>query len=468
MIPIDTSLAEKLDRLNQSHLLQFWNALNLEQQKSLEAQVLEIDFELIARLHEQFGKNQQWAELAQRAEPPAALRLDDAVSDAGFSRDDAIGRGEQALAQGKVAMLLVAGGQGSRLGFNHPKGLLEIGPVSGRSLFQVQIEKLLARAQRFGVTIPLYVMSSPPTHDEIVEYLKQNDWFNYPRSHATVFCQGTMPAVDAETGKLLLSAQGELFLSPDGHGGTLSALDQSGCLDNLNERGIEQVFYCQIDNPMVPVCDPATIGCHLISNSEMTLQGVAKTDALQRVGNIVSIDGKVQIIEYSDLPAEVAQQTDDDGSLRLWAGSIAVHVFETSFLNRMTQHADALPFHLAHKKVPYIDNQGNRVQPDAPNAIKFERFIFDLLPRSRQSFVVEVDPQEAFAPVKNAASEATETAATSRRAMINQARRLLRSAGATIGDDVDIELCPFLAEDPQKLSQRIREMGPITQPTYLQ
>ncbi len=464
---IESTITDKLAEFGQQHLLAFWDELDQSQRNKLLQQIQGIDFQQIDQLYRSASDQQSWVELAQRAQPPPAFRLQDAQSNKGLI-ERAVDCGRQALADGKLATILVAGGQGSRLGFHHPKGMLPIGPLSKRTLFQMFAEKLLARSKQCGAPIPLYLMTSPATHDETVGFLDDHQWFHLPSSDRRVFCQGTMPAIDAETGKLLLSSKSELFLSPNGHGGMLDALQSAGCLDDLIDRGIEQVFYCQIDNPLVPICDPATIGFHLLNDAEMTLQAVAKREPLQKVGNIVSIDGQVQIIEYSDLPESVASQRQSDDSLRLWAGSIAVHVFNVEFLKRMTKHANALPFHLARKKVSVVDERGDLVKPESPNAIKFEKFIFDLLPLSRRSFVVEMDPAEAFAPVKNAATASTETAATCQQSLIAQARRRLREAGTQVADGIDVEINPLFAIDSEELKRKTAGMSLITEPTYLE
>lgn len=210
-----------------------------------------------------------------------------------------------------------------------------------------------------------------------------------------------MPAVDS-AGKLLLAEKGSIFVSPDGHGGTLAALDRNHCLSDMQQRRIKHVFYGQVDNPLMQACDPALIGYHILRKSEMTTQAIQKTDPLQKVGNVVSVDGRVRIIEYSDLPDEFAKQTDSDGNLKLWAGNIAVHVFELAFLTRANSGASSLPFHRALKKVPFVDLAGNTVEPSAPNAVKFEKFIFDLLPLAETAIVCEVDPAKGYSAVKNA------------------------------------------------------------------
>jgi UDP-N-acetylglucosamine/UDP-N-acetylgalactosamine diphosphorylase len=275
-----------------------------------------------------------------------------------------------------------------------------------------------------------------------------------------------MPAVDLKSGKLLLEAKDSLALSPDGHGGTLAALARHGCLQDIQQRGIEQLFYFQVDNPLTQICDPQFIGYHLLCGSEMSTQAVAKRDPAERVGVIVAIDGKVQILEYSDLPAEHAARRDADGSLWLWAGNTAIHVFDVAFLERMQHTADALPFHRAKKKVPFIDEAGQLVEPEKPNAIKFERFIFDLLPHARHAIVVEVDPAEGFAPVKNASGEPRDTPETARAAMIALHRRWLREAGARVGDDIAVEISPQFALDAKELKAKIRPGTAVTGPKY--
>ena len=465
----ESQLAERLNEFGQHHLVTHLAQLEPEAAGRLRNQLAGIDLELIQRLAGSDGAEgkREFAVKAERARPPQAMRLDPAQTPP-FPLAEAIARGEQALAAGEVGMILVAGGQGTRLGFDQPKGMFPLGPLSQRTLFQLILEKLAARIEHHGGAIPLWVMTSPATDQSTRQFLDRHRWFGLSTADCQVFCQGTMPAVDAETGQLLLDAPDALFASPDGHGGMLAALDSSGAIDEFNRRGIRHLFYCQVDNPMSQICDPLTIGYHILCQSELTAQAARKVRPLQKVGNIVEVDGRTQIIEYSDLPEQVARKTNADGSLWLWAGNIAVHVFDVSFLERMKDHADALPFHLASKKVPFLDATGTRVEPDKPNAIKFERFIFDLLPMARQSIVIEVDAKDAFAPVKNAASEPTETARTAQQAMMDQARRWLRQVGIEIDDGVAVEINPLFAIDAHQLAEKIDPaIERITESTYL-
>jgi UDP-N-acetylglucosamine/UDP-N-acetylgalactosamine diphosphorylase len=276
-----------------------------------------------------------------------------------------------------------------------------------------------------------------------------------------------MPAVEASTGKVLLESSSRIALSPDGHGGMLAALAASGGLDDARRRGIGQLFYFQVDNPLVDICGPEFIGYHILANSELTSQVIAKRDPMDKVGNVVEVDGRSHVIEYSDLPDDVARRRNADGSLSIWAGSIAVHVLDTAMLARMAESADGLPFHYAHKKVAYIDAGGRPVEPKTPNAIKFERFIFDLMPFSANAIVVEIDPREGFAPLKNASGAASDTPEMVESMMIAQHARWLRQAGAEVSEGVPVEICPLFALDAEELSRKVPSGFKITKPTYL-
>ncbi|MEM9646730.1 MAG: UDPGP type 1 family protein [Planctomycetota bacterium] len=447
-----SGLKEKLEKYGQGHALSFWDELDINQQTALSESLESIDFELLDRLFNKSFSESSWAELAAAANVPPAITLADFANPESYSK--ARETGLETLRGGKVAMVIVAGGQGSRLGFDHPKGMYPIGPISDRTLFQIFFENVKARGAESNTTIPLYIMTSPPTHEETVEFLTANDWFGIPQNDVRVFCQGTMPAVD-ENGKILLESKDSIFKSPDGHGGTLKALEVNGCLEDMESRGIAHLFYAQIDNPLVQVCHPALIGYHVLAGSEMTSQVVRKTEPLQKVGNVVEVDGVVQIIEYSDLPEEHAKAKNEDGSLKLWAGSIAVHIFTYEFLKRSVADADSLPIHRAHKKVPYINEDGTSVVSDSPNAFKFEKFIFDLLPKAKNAIVCEVDAAEGFCAVKNAPPAPSETPQHVKDAIAALHKSWLESAGATVADGVTVEISPMFATDRESLATKI-------------
>lgn len=453
-----------LERHGQEHLLAFWDRLSPDQRAVLTAEIRAVDLDLIAELYARRDVTEDVQSLVARSDSPPAFRLNTAKNP--FSPERARRQAEDALRAGRLGVILVAGGQGTRLGFDQPKGLFPIGPLSGKSLFQIHVEKIVAAARRYGARIPLYLMTSPATDDATRRFFAENDRFGLDEDDLRIFCQGTMPAVDAATGKILLAAPGRLAVSPDGHGGMLAALAAGGSLDHVRRRGIEHLFYFQVDNPLVDVCGRETVGYHLLAGSELTSQVVAKTDPLERVGNIVSVDGRLHVIEYSDLPETLAQRRNPDGSLAIWAGSIAVHVMDVAFLRRMAAARGSLPFHHALKKVAHVDAQGRRVEPTEPNAVKFERFIFDLLPSARRAAVVEVDRAAAFAPLKNASGERADTPETVRAAMIAQHAGWLRRAGAEVAEGVSVEISPLWALDAEETSQKIAPRTPVTEDTY--
>jgi UDP-N-acetylglucosamine/UDP-N-acetylgalactosamine diphosphorylase len=510
MTPAKQQLESKLARHNQQHVLRFWDELDDAGRGKLARQIEDVDLELIDALYKGDIDQPDWAELARRAEPPTAVRLAarvhaDAKTPLGCTPTEARQRGVDALRAGQVGVLLTAGGQGSRLGFDQPKSLFPIGPISGASLVQIHIEKVRAVARRYGRAVPLYLMTSPVTHEETVRFLAEHDRFGLAEDDLVVFCQGAMPAIDAQTGALLLEAKDSLFLSPDGHGGTVAALAKSGAIDHMRRRGVEQLFYLQVDNPLAPICDPELIGYHLLADSEITSLAIAKQSPDEKLGNFVMIDGRLHVIEYSDFPSDVAQRRTNSppskggagggieepiesaasnsrgsaenpsaerasnvqGELVFWAGSVAIHVFDAAFIERALELKDSLPFHTAHKKAEHIDAAGQLAQPSEPNALKFERFIFDLLPHARNSIVVEYAEADAFAPLKNGPGAPKDTPEYVQRFMLAQHRRWLEAAGAWVAADAPIEISPLFALDAEGVAERVRRGARFEQSQYL-
>ena len=446
-------LNEMLSQYGQQHVLQHWSHLNSAEQANLTAQLSGIDLAELASLVNGKDEDTDFGALAGKASSPPAVRADG--SGAEWSPAQARERGEKALRNGELGAVIVAGGQGTRLGFDQPKGMFPIGPVSGRTLFQFFADRLLAVSENYGCRIPFYIMTSDATDQETREYFAANDNLGIPAEDLYIFKQGVMPAVDAATGKLLMQSTSSLALSPDGHGGTVSALHRCGCLADAAKRGIQHLAYIQVDNPLAHLCEPELIGHHLMAASEMTTQVVQKRYPMEKVGNVVLVDGQVQIIEYSDLPESAAEAINEDGSLKLWAGNIAVHLFKLDFLQRVAGQADSLPFHRALKKVPYYDEQGRLVVPAEPNATKFERFIFDLLPIAKNAFVVESHASEAFAPVKNADGAETDTPNSAKKAIVDLHRHWLEEAGVCVDEGIQVEINPKLALTASDLKEKI-------------
>jgi UDP-N-acetylglucosamine/UDP-N-acetylgalactosamine diphosphorylase len=457
------SLMAQMRQFGQEHLLRFWEELSSAQRQRLAEQICAVDFSLLARLTADYASADHTAELAERAAPPTAVRLHDRPRLAQVSHH----AGQEALRAGRIGAIVVAGGQGTRLGRDCPKGTIPVGPVSGRSLFQILFERILAVGRRFGAPIPLYVMTSPATHAATAQFLEEHDRFGVQTSDVHIFCQGVMPAVCATTGKVLMASRDTLCLAPNGHGGMLEALVFSGALDDARSRGVEHFFYCQVDNPLAPVCDPELIGLHLATHSEMTTLAVPKVSPEERVGNVVTIDGRTRILEYSELPFPVAAARNADGSLRLWAGNTGIHLFDAAFLRRAAADPNALPYHRALKATPCLDEAGRLLTPAAPNSVKFERFIFDLLPQATVATVIEAAQEDVFSPVKNASGQATDTPETAQAAMSALYRRWLHAFGVDASPEHAIEINPLFALDPEELAAKLPAGLTITGPTYL-
>lgn len=462
MVTVPEDLRQRLRHFGQEHVLRWWDRLSDPERQGLLDQLRALDLD---QLRELYHRRDATFPLpaAERIKPVPVAQLDP---------DDRVTRqrGEQALQRGEVAVLVVAGGQGTRLGFDHPKGMFAIGPVSRNSLFQIHAEKVHALRKRHGKPIPFLVMTSPATDAETRAFFEEHSYFGLSVDDVYFFCQGTLPALDRATGKLLLEEPGRLFVSPNGHGGTVLALAESGLLDRLKQRGIRHVFYFQVDNPLVKIADPLFLGHHLAAGADVSSKVVPKEGPTDKLGNVVLIDGRCTMIEYSDLPDELARQTDQQGRLRIWAGSPAIHIFAVDFLSRVTGGDLRIPFHIARKKVAYLDERGNRIEPAEENAIKFEMFIFDLLPLAERYVVVETSRREEFVPLKSATG--ANSPATVHQAISNVAGDWLDKAGIAVGRQpngdtaVWVEISPLYALDAEELAAKVPPGLRIDGPVY--
>lgn len=366
-------------------------------------------------------------------------------------------RGRELLRAGKVGAFLVAGGQGTRLGYDGPKGEFPVTPIENKPLFRVFAEQLLAHSRDAGKVVPWYIMTSDANDARTRAFFEQHKHFGYPKADVFFFRQGMMPAFSFD-GQMLLAAEDSLALSPDGHGGSLRAIQKSGALADMLDRGIEHLSYFQVDNPLVHCIDPLFLGLHDLAGSEMSSKTIAKAGPLEKVGNFAIADGKLQVIEYSDLPESLATMTRPDGSLKFNAGSIAIHAIRVSFIERLTRGGKLqLPWHRAEKKVACLDSAGVLAKPEKPNAVKLEQFVFDAIPLAEHAIVYETDRSEEFSPVKNA--EGVDSPATSRRDQVRRAARWLTEAGVAVpyrdGEpDCVIEISPLFATSSAQLSLR--------------
>jgi UDP-N-acetylglucosamine/UDP-N-acetylgalactosamine diphosphorylase len=311
------------------------------------------------------------------------------------------------------------------------------------------------------------VMTSDGTHDEIEAFYEQNGYFGLNPDDVFLFHQGYAPSLDLQTGQVLLAEKGALCLNPDGHGGLFAALWKAGLFETMKARGVEYLFSHQVDNPLVKVCDPDFVGLHIQHEAEVSTKVVAKTVPEEKVGIAADIDGRTRIIEYIDLPEEMARSRDDSGGLRFWAGNTAIHLFNRSFVERVATSNSVLTWHRAIKKIPYLSQTGERVTPDTENGVKFERFIFDTLPLAKVALIVETLREEEFAPLKNKEGEFSPDYVRTR--MVQQAVNWLKASGVTVPDGISVEICPHFAMSADDLANRSAEIANLKfdRPQYL-
>jgi UDP-N-acetylglucosamine/UDP-N-acetylgalactosamine diphosphorylase len=423
-----------LSACGQDHLLTFYDALDDADKAILLDQIEGIDWPEVARLVKAYVVQKPSFTLPENVEP-APWYPREPNPDQHKLYADAWDLGLDLLRRGALAAFTVAGGQGTRLGWDAPKGTFPATPLTGKSLFACFADYLHRVVEKYqaDTPVPWYVMTSPVNDAATRAFFEQHDHFGYDPADVMIFPQAMMPAFDMQTGKALLADRGSIALSPNGHGGSLKALWTSGAVADMKRRGIEQISYIQVDNPLVRVIDPLFIGLHAHDKAQMSSKMLPKREPLEKLGNICVVDGKTTVIEYSDLPDELAYETQEDGELRFRAGSIAIHVIDVAFVESLNTSAQgfALPWHRAEKKVPFIDlDTGKPVEPDTPNAVKLETFVFDALPMCDSSIVFQTGRTEEFAPVKNAdAPGAQDSPATSKQLQSDRAAIWLAAAG---------------------------------------
>ena len=466
---MSNSLIEEFRAAGQAQVFAFYDSLNDACKARLIQQAREIDLTELAQLNRTLVAGTSGDAFDYSTLTPAPFELLPNHGGDAQKWQSAREIGEAALRAGRVAAFTVAGGQGTRLGYDGPKGTFPVTPVRNHTLFQVFAEKLRAAGARYGKPLHWFVMTSEQNHLETEAFFRQHQFFGLSEDHVHLFQQGRMPAVDHE-GKILLSAPDEIALSANGHGGSLRALDRSGALDIMERAGIEVISYFQVDNPLVHVIDAAFIGFHVQARSEMSSRALPKAYAGEKIGHFCLDGARLTVVEYSDLPTSMQEERDQSGNLRFVAGSIAIHLLDREFVRRMAAGEGQLPFHRADKKIATIDENGNPIKPDKPNGIKFELFVFDALPFARNPVVIETSRESEFSPVKNA--EGIDSPQTCRDDQLRQFARWAIEAGAPIAtDDTGLppfafEISPLFATDAESFAQSWAQLEP--KPTIAQ
>jgi len=462
-------LIAAFEAAGQGQVFRFFHTLDESAQERLLAQAAEIDLAEVVRLtatllgSDSAAQRVDLSDLTPAPYEPLPKNGGDAATWA-----EARAAGEVALRAGKVAAFTVAGGQGTRLGYDGPKGSFPVTPLRRKSLFQVFAEKLLAAERHYARPLHWFIMTSHQNHEATVAFFGQHGHFGLSPERVHFFTQGRMPAVDFE-GQILLEAPDRIAMSPDGHGGALRALARSGALDLMEREGIDTLSYFQVDNPLVRCIDPAFIGWHRRRNSEMSSKMLPKAYAAEKLGHFCMQRGRLVVIEYSDLPQAMQEERDAvTGGLRFNAGSIAIHLLDREFIRRMSEGAgggsESLQFHRADKKIPTLNAEGQPLVPTEPNGVKFELFVFDALPFARNPVVVETSREDEFASVKN--MDGSDSPQSCREAQLRQAARWLAAAGKPLETDesglpkLAVEVSPLFAVDAESFCESWRKLSP--------
>ena len=395
-----------LKKYGQEHLLNHYENLNEEGKRKLLNELELIDYELIASLYRTTkGENEKGADEITPIEYLDKYKLNDEYK---YYKNI----GVKAIKEGKLAAVTMAGGQGTRLGHDGPKGTYDIGLDSHKSLFELLCDNLKEEGKKYGVTIPWFIMTSRENNKETEEFFEKNKYFGYQKNkNIFFFIQGELPMVDTE-GKILLDENGFVKLAADGHGGIYESLVKTKMTEKMRQLGIEWVFIGGVDNCLVKMVDPVLMGIAIDKQVTVACKSVVKANPHEKVGVFCKKNGKPNVVEYSEITDEMAEATDKDGELLYGESHILCNLFSIDAIERMGE--TPLPYHVAYKKAKYLDANGEVVTPDSPNAYKFEAFLFDAFGVVDEMAVLRVKREEEFAPVKNADSAGVDCPKTAR------------------------------------------------------
>ena len=397
------NIRKTLKKYSQEHLLNGYERLDEVKQKQLLGQIETTDFELINSLYNNTRK-----ELEGHHDAITPIEFLDKEKLNGYYRTFQE-TGEKAIRAGKLAAVTMAGGQGTRLGHKGPKGTYDIGLESHKSLFELLSDSLREQGRVYDVTIPWFIMTSEENNKETVEFFAKHRNFGYEKDkNLFFFKQGELPMVDTE-GKILIGEDGLIKSAADGHGGIYESLVKNGMTAKMRELGIEWLFIGGVDNCLVKMVDPLLMGIAIQKEVTAAAKSVVKANPQEKVGVFCKKNGRPSVVEYTEIPEDMAQATDEHGELIYGESHILCNLFNINAVERMG--SKPLPYHSAFKKATYIDKDGNKVVPDGPNAYKFEAFLFDAFGELDDMAILRVKREEEFAPVKNASGiDSPETA----------------------------------------------------------
>ncbi|MBR2241021.1 MAG: UTP--glucose-1-phosphate uridylyltransferase [Clostridia bacterium] len=383
-----------LKKYDQEHILKNFENLSQEKKERLLNQILSIDFEQIKNLYESTKKEISFAN--DKIEPIGYVDKS-ALSEEELKRYNELG--ENAIKQGKYSVVTMAGGQGTRLGHNGPKGTFMLGLENDKSIFEILADSLKASKEKYGVTIPWYIMTSRENNEQTENFFKDNNYFGYDSNAIKFFKQGELPMC-SEEGKLLIDESGVIKEAADGHGGIFESMRKNGVISDMKAHGIEWAFIGPVDNVLVKMVDPTLLGVALDKNVLAAGKSVVKAGPKEKVGVFCKRNGKPGVVEYTEITTELSEATNENGELVFGESHINCNLFNVKAIDEVSQKK--LPYHSAHKKAKYINENGELIVPEKPNAFKFESFIFDAFDMLDDMAILRVKREEEFAPVKNA------------------------------------------------------------------
>ena len=378
-----------LKKYGQEHILSRYSALSPDEQKSLLDQIASIDFSVLDTLRDGGASAARG-----KFEPLGAVTIGDIEANSAEYRRV----GLDTIRQGKAAAVLLAGGQGTRLGFDKPKGMFNIGVTRELFIFECLINNLMKVVEESGVWLPLYIMTSDKNHDDTTKFFSEKNYFGYDSNYVKFFKQDMAPSVDYD-GRIYMESASKISSSPNGNGGWFSSLVRAGLLSDIREKGVEWLNIFAVDNVLQQICDPLFIGAVVSSGSQSGGKVVSKNDPEERVGVLCLEDGKPSIVEYYEQTDEMKTRLDENGGLAYRYGVILNYLFNVDKL--VTIVDDKLPMHIAEKKIPYMNEDGELIKPDKPNGFKFETLVLDMVHMQDSCLAYEVVREREFAPVKN-------------------------------------------------------------------
>ena len=383
-----------LEKYNQTHLLSQYDKLDDEKKEQLLNQIINIDFEQLNKLYEQTKKE---IEMGEDLIEPISYIEKASLLDEEKEKYSKIGADE--IKNGKFAVVTMAGGQGTRLGHDGPKGtyVLNIKP-NPKSIFEILCDNLKEAKKKYNVAIPWYIMTSKENNKQTVEFFEKNNYFDYPKEAVRFFIQGELPMLDTE-GKILLDENGTVKQAANGHGGTLESMDKEKVIETLKKEGVEWIFVSGVDNVLAKLVDPLLLGMSINSKVLGAVKSVEKTDPKESVGVFCRKNKRVGVVEYTEISEEMANERNEKGSLVYGDLNAVFHLYNIKALEKVCNLK--LPYHIAFKKAKYLDENGKLIVPEKPNAYKFEMFIFDSFEMLDDVLVLRVKREEEFAPVKN-------------------------------------------------------------------